>query len=90
MRSEPSTCAGLRAGVGQASGEETAARATVGCRRRGRYGDCGRAHWPRWSPSWRPPLPGCSPLNALYLFTCKSVMRLPGTVATLSEEGSHC
>lgn len=28
MRSEPSTCTGLRAGVGQASGEETAARAT--------------------------------------------------------------
>ena len=23
----------------------------------------------------------CSPLNALYLFTCRSVMRLPGTVA---------
>ena len=29
MRGDPSSCTGLRAGVGQASGEETAARATV-------------------------------------------------------------
>jgi len=29
MDSAPSTCTGLRAGVGQASGEETAAHATV-------------------------------------------------------------
>jgi hypothetical protein len=27
----------------------------------------------------------CSPLNALYLFTCKSVMRLPGTVIASSR-----
>ena len=32
----------------------------------------------------------CSPRNCLYLFTCRSVMRLPGTVAASHPEAHHC